>query len=173
MLAVMNGDISQASLLFKRYHTSVYSYLARINRDSQIAQDMTQNVFEKMIKYRNSYQQQKCFKAWLFTIARNVNIDHHRKKKYSITDEHVDMVDSAMGVHQRMEQQENNKKLHMAMDRLAPEEKELLVLTKFERMKYHQVSTMMGMSESALKVKAHRAMKKLRTILINELNYEY
>lgn len=173
MLTVSRGDISQAGVLFERYHKSVYSYLARINRDQTIAKDLTQNVFEKMIKYRGSYDDRNNFKAWLFSIARNVNIDQHRKRSHLGLPEGVEKIDDSDSVHEVMEKDERHHKLMRALDLLPAEEKEIIVLTKFEKMKYQEVSKLTGMTETALKVKAHRTIKKLRSILINDLKYEY
>lgn len=173
MSAVTDGDIAQASLLYERYHSSVYSYLARVNSDAFLAKDLTQNVFEKMIKYRKSYKEQQNFKAWLFTIARNVNIDHHRRKTYSVPSTDIDIQDVSLNAQQQLEYSENHRKLLTALDLLPEEDRELIVLSKFEKMKYKEIAKMTNISEATLKVKAHRALKKLRTILINDLDYEY
>lgn len=174
MAAVAAGDIRKASLLFDRYHSNVYNYLMKVNQNRMLAEDLTQNVFEKMIKYRSSFKGQKSFKGWLFTIVRNANIDHHRKRKYqSIDDSYLEVAVCDSDAHRSMEEKERNKYLMEAIDRLSLEEKEILVLTKFEKMKYSEVSKITGMTESALKVKAHRSIKKLRSILVNDIKYEY
>ena len=68
---------------------------------------------------------------------------------------------------------ENKKYLMEAINRLPEDERELLILTKFEKMKYSEVAQITGIAESTLKVKAHRTIKKLRSILINDIKYEY
>ena len=174
MNLVVNGDIRKASILFDRYHVNVYSYLLKVNRDRMLAEDLTQNVFEKMIKYKASFDGKKSFKAWLFTIVRNANIDHHRKRKYdSLDDGYMQVESSEKDAQKQMESKEGNEQLMAAINMLPEEEKEILMLSKFERLKYSEISKIMGLSESALKVKAHRSIKKLRTILVNDLRYEY
>jgi len=174
MASVSAGDIRKASILFDRYHANVYNYLMKVNQNKMLAEDLTQNVFEKVIKYRSSFKGQTSFKGWLFTIVRNANIDHHRKRKYqSIDDSYHEVAACDSDAHKSMEVEERNKYLMEAINRLPQEEKEILVMTKFEKMKYSEVSKITGMSESALKVKAHRSIKKLRSILINDIKYEY
>lgn len=174
MNLVVDGDISKASILFDRYHVNVYSYLLKVNRDKMLAEDLTQNVFEKMIKYKSSYDGQKCFKAWLFTIVRNANIDHHRKRKYdSLDDSYLQVETGDKDAQSQLETKEGNQRLMAAINMLPEDEKELLILSKFERLKYAEISKIVGMTESALKVKAHRSIKKLRAILINDIRYEY
>ena len=150
MKAVAAGDIRKASMLFDRYHVNVYNYLMKVNQNKMLAEDLTQNVFEKMIKYKSSFQGQNSFKGWLFTIVRNANIDHHRKRKYqSIDDSCTEMATCDSDAHRTMEIAEQNKYLMEAISRLPIEEKEILVMTKFEKMKYSEVSKITGLSESA------------------------
>ncbi len=174
MNLVAGGDINKAAILFDRYHVNVYSYLLKVNRDKMLAEDLTQNVFEKMIKYKSSYDGQKSFKAWLFTIVRNTNIDHHRKRKYdSLNDSYLEVKACEKNAQKLLEAKEGNEQLMAAINMLREDEKELLILSKFEKLKYAEISNIMGISESALKVKAHRSIKKLRTILVNDIRYEY
>ncbi|MEM9547731.1 MAG: RNA polymerase sigma factor [Bacteroidota bacterium] len=174
MNLVVKGDIKKASVLFDRYHVNVYSYLLKVNRDKMLAEDLTQNVFEKMIKYKSSFDGKKSFKAWLFTIVRNANIDHHRKRKYdSLDDSYLQVESTERDAQKQLESKEGSAHLMAAINMLPEEEKEILMLSKFERLKYAEISRIMGLSESALKVKAHRSIKKLRTILVNDLRYEY
>ena len=128
---VANGDITKASILFDRYHVAVYNYLAKVNRDKSLAEDLTQNAFEKLIKYRSSYGNKKSFKAWLFTIVRNVNIDHHRRKKvYSESTEILSIPDGVQSAQKNLETQEKNDQLMQAIHKLSNEEKEIILLTK-------------------------------------------
>lgn len=174
MNLVINGEIGKASILFDRYHVNVYSYLLKVNRNKMLAEDLTQNVFEKMIKYRASFDGKKSFKAWLFTIVRNTNIDHHRKRKYDSLDDSYLEVQSCDGDAQnQLEVREGKDQLMKAINMLPPDEKEILILSKFEKLKYSEISKITGYTESALKVKAHRSIKKLRNILVNDLRYEY
>jgi len=174
MNLVADGDIKKASILFDRYHVNVYNYLLKVNRDKMLAEDLTQNVFEKVIKYKSSFNGKKSFKAWLFTIVRNTNIDHHRKRKYdSLDDSYLQVKTGDHDAQRQLEDKEGSACLMAAINCLPKDEKELLILSKFERMKYSEISKILGMTESALKVKVHRSIKKLRTILINDIRYEY
>lgn len=174
MNLVAAGDIKKASLLFDRYHANVYNYLLKVNRNKMLAEDLTQNVFEKMIKYRASFNGKSSFKGWLFTIVRNTNIDHHRKRKYaSLDDSYLEVKSENCDAQQQMEIQEGNSHLMQAINRLNEQDRELLILSKFEKLKYSEIAVIMGLTESAIKVKAHRTIKKLRNILINDMKYEY
>src|SRR5688572_20868909 len=83
--AVKSGDLQQATLLFERYNKRIYNFLARMTVDRALAEDLTQNVFLRIIKYRNSYREGAKFQSWIYQIARNVFSDHYQtvKNRYS------------------------------------------------------------------------------------------
>jgi RNA polymerase sigma factor (sigma-70 family) len=164
MEAVKNGDVQQASLLFERYNKRIYNFLARMTMDRALAEDLTQNVFLRIIKYRNSYREGLRFQSWIYQVARNIFSDHYQKHKNKISDfvevekvsEHIS--DSEEG-HDREEQE---KLLKRSMAMLSEEQRELLVLTRFQHMKYEDVAVLMETSVANIKVKVHRAIGKLR-----------
>jgi RNA polymerase sigma factor (sigma-70 family) len=164
MEAVKTGDLQQASLLFDRYHRRLYNFLARMAMDRDLAEDLTQNVFLRMIKYRTSYREGARFQSWIYQVARNVFSDHYQsiKNKKSdfvdvekMSDRMPDNEDTAI-----MDEQE--KLLHRSMALLTEEQRELLVLTRYQQMKYEEVAAIMDTTVANIKVKVHRAIAKLR-----------
>ena len=57
MEAVKNGELQQASVLFARYHKRIFNFLRQYLNDTMLAEDLTQNVFLRLIKYRSSYRE--------------------------------------------------------------------------------------------------------------------
>src|SRR5260221_14328198 len=80
MEAVKNGDLQQASLLFERYHKRIFNFLARLASDRELAEDLTQNVFLRMMKYSGSYKEGLKFQSWIYQMARNALLAHYRAK---------------------------------------------------------------------------------------------
>ncbi|MEM9363026.1 MAG: sigma factor, partial [Bacteroidota bacterium] len=68
MQKVATGDLDLLKLLFDRHHTHVYNFLYKMSGDRMLSEDLTQDVFYKVIKYRGSYKNGS-FVSWLFTIA--------------------------------------------------------------------------------------------------------
>lgn len=164
MEAVKRGDLQQASLLFERYHKRIFNFLARMTTDRESAGDLTQNVFLRMMKYRVSYNGDR-FESWIYRIARNVFADHYQttKSKTSFIDIgkiHGQIPDSE----DEEDHDEREKILHASLMRLPVEQRELLVLTRFQHMKYEEVAGMMNTTVSNVKVKVHRAIQKLKEI---------
>ena len=164
MEAVKNGDLQQASLLFDRYNKRLFNFLARMTQDRELAEDLTQNVFLRMIRYRNSYRDGLKFQSWIYKVARNVFSDHYQANKNKRSDfvaiEKIS--EKVMDSDEEKQQEENEKLLQRSMSLLNEEQRELLVLTRFQHLKYEDVAVMMDTTVANIKVKVHRAIAKLR-----------
>jgi RNA polymerase sigma factor (sigma-70 family) len=164
MEAVKNGDLQQASLLFDRYHKRLFNFLARMCMDRDLAEDLTQNVFLRLIKYRTSYREGARFQSWIYQVARNVFSDHYQTVKNKKAD-FVDvekMGDWMADQNESAEMDEQEKLLHRSLALLNEEQRELLVLTRFQHMKYEEVAVLMDTTVANIKVKVHRAIGRLR-----------
>ncbi len=164
MEAVKNGDLNQASVLFTRYAKPIYNFLVRMTMDRAAAEDLTQNVFVRILRYRKSYRDGARFQTWIYQVARNVFSDHYRQQRnqrQSFVD--VEHVSATMAdADDTVIQQEKEALLHKCLQRLDPEQRELLVLTRFERLKYEEVAVIMNTTVANIKVRVHRAIGKLR-----------
>ncbi len=164
MLNVARGELQQLSVLFDRYKGPIYSFFYRTSRNQMLSEDLTQNVFEKIIKYKHTYKDDTSFKAWIFRIARNVNHDDFRKNKLKLN-RNVEISElniAESNLEATEEKREREHLLYCAIDRLEPLDKETLLLAKIEKMKYADVAKVQGCTESAVKVRVFRAIKKLK-----------
>lgn len=164
MEAVKNGDLQQASVLFDRYNKRIYNFLARMTMSKVLAEDLTQNVFLRMIKYRNSYRDGNKFHSWIYQIARNTFSDHYQMHKNRFTG-FVDVEKVSESIAEKedgIEQDERERILHKSLGLLSEEQRELLVLTRFQHLKYEEVAILMDTTVANIKVKVHRAIQKLR-----------
>jgi len=164
MEAVKNGNLQHASALFDRYNKPIFNFLARLAMDRDLAEDLTQNVFYRIIKYRNSYKEGSRFQSWIYQVARNVFSDHYQthKNKFSGFVDVEKVSDHLTDESEAMGMDEKEKLLHRSMALLSEEQRELLVLTRFQHMKYEEVATIMDTTVANIKVKVHRAIAKLR-----------
>ncbi len=164
MQKVKEGDFAQAAILFHRHHCKIYHYLGKMSGDYHLAEDLTQNVFEKLIMHRNSFDVDRNFEGWIYRIARNVFLDHvDQRKKMPI--QNIDRYISEMHVTtEPTTDHDQENKLHKALDALSVDDRELLIWTRFKKMKYHEVAKLLGTTESNIKVKVFRAIEKLRTL---------
>jgi len=164
MLEVKQGDLKKASVLFDRYNKRLYNFFVKITFDRDLGHDLTQNTFLRMIKYRKTYKEGNKFQSWIYQMARNIYADHYRKNKMLFSDyTEVDTIKHKISlVDETMVEDEREKLLYISLFRLTPEQREVLILTKFQKMKYEEVAQVLDTSEANVKVKVHRAIKALR-----------
>lgn len=168
MDAVQAGELNQLNELVRRYQNRIYSYFLKSILDADDSADLTQNVFIRVLKYRESYKSGSNFEFWLFQIARNQVRDYFRKAK-SRKDrfQEVDVLpDQADELGE--EQLEREQKLMQAMSQLPEEKRELLVLSKFQGMKYEQIALLRNTSVENIKVQVHRTIKQLKVLYFDD-----
>ena len=166
MEAVKKGDLAQSALLFERYHRPIFNFFLKQNYDKEASEDMTQQVFLRLLKYRSSYQKGKSFRPWVYQIARNVRASYY-KGQVAKKDQFADIesvTEELAGNAESLEQADRERQLHRALAQLGEEDRELLNLSRFQQLKYEEISTLTGYSVGAIKVKIHRAIKKLKGI---------
>ena len=96
-------------------------------------------------------------------MARNVHLDHYKQQRKTterfkpVQDDHYDVSDQ-----EERFKEDDFERLNRALQELRPDLREIIVLSRFEGLKYEEISKMMDMSVSAIKVQVHRAIKQLR-----------
>lgn len=160
MNRVAAGELDCLRLLFDRYHTWIFNFFLQKLRDRELSEDLTQNTFYKVLKNRSSYNGGR-FVSWIFQIARNLGNDHFRKTKQM---QPTTALEEAGELADLPESGEQLAILQLAMQQLGESDRELLILSRFKGMKYAQIAEMMGLSEANVRIKAHRAIKRLRTL---------
>lgn len=167
MLKVKEGDLDRLGLLFERYKRPLYGFFYNMSKDGELAEDLVQNVFVRILKYRYLFRGEGDFRTWMFHIARNVNHDNFRKDKIRHKDAIEDWEDHLPDDHDSMasfQKDEELQLLSMAMDRLPEEKRELLLLSKYQDKKYKEIGEILGCTEGAVKVKVFRALQDLRAV---------
>lgn len=169
MLQVKSGQTRHLGLLYERYKKKLFGYFYNMNRDQSLSEDLVQNTFERVLKYKHTYKEENHFMAWLFQIARNVNNDHGRSlKRHRVEEMSTERHDvgKADDLDHKMDMQAHAVMLHKALDRLPEEKKELLVLSKLKELKHKEVAAIVGSTEGGVRTKVHRAMNDLKTVFL-------
>lgn len=165
MNRVKDGHLEEMSELFERYHVKIYNYLLKLTYDRSVSQDLTQNLFYRIIKYRQTFKDIHSFKSWIYQLARNIHIDYC-KSRNKISDQFtsVDKFDENTTEEQNGFGEEEYVRLEKAMSRLKPEQKEILILSRFQGLKYSEISAIHNTSVPAVKVQVYRTIKELRNL---------
>lgn len=167
MLDVSRGNLDAMAHIFERYNKRLYNFYFQMIRDKDACEDMTQAVFYKVMRYRTSYKGGQ-FVSWIFKIARNVFSDHYQKSKKTSNTENLEFV-ASKNADSKIERNDDIAHLHYALNILNKEEKELIILNRFQGIKYDKIADIIGSSEGAVKVKIHRIIKKLKTVYLETI----
>ncbi|MDX1631548.1 MAG: RNA polymerase sigma factor [Thermoanaerobaculia bacterium] len=164
MARVRDGDLARLSILFDRHHRRLFGYCFNFVRDRTAAEDLVQEVFVRMLKYRHSYREQGRFEAWMFRMARNVCLDHVDRRGIEIPVEEIPReADESpeAGPDAVAAGREELRILERALGRLPEEKRDLLLLARFGSLTYDEIAETLGCTVGALKVRVHRALKQL------------
>ncbi len=168
MIKIQAGQSDKLGLLFERYNKQLYGFFVRLTHDTALSEDLVQNVFLRILKYKGSFNPEKRFTTWMYQIARNVFHDQYRKKsnKENPVDEFKQHEPSEEMNVMQSEQDERVKLLQKALEALPEDKKEILIMSRYQGLRYKEIGEIFNCSETAIKVKAHRAMKELKTIYL-------
>ncbi|MEM1326046.1 MAG: RNA polymerase sigma factor [Bacteroidota bacterium] len=164
MQAVQQGKQKALGTLFERYQQCLFSYFMRMTWDRPLSEDLTQETFERIWKYRSSFQASRVFKAWLYQIARNVCVKHlNRSKRMPMqTLDTWQNYGTEKTIQDNWQDTEQVQQLNQALSRLSHDHREVLLLTRYTGMKYAEAAEALGCSVSAVKVRVFRATEQLR-----------
>jgi RNA polymerase sigma factor (sigma-70 family) len=165
MLAVRNGEVAQFAVLFERHHDRLFSFFYRMTADPPASEDLTQEVFVRMLKYRASFGEDSEFRAWMYQIARNVRADHFRKRMAE-TELPVEMQAHERPASVQLERDEELSVLQRALLVLPEDKREILILARYEEMKYEAIAALLQIEVGAVKVRVHRALRELRAVYL-------
>lgn len=167
MLKVKSGDLDKMGLLYQRYHQQLYGFFFKMCGKSSISEDMVQNVFFRMLKYRHTYKGEGSFKTWIYHLSRNVFADQYRKNKRFNFSEDMAKYETTIEKEQNQEEllieYQDRILLRRAIGQLSEEKRELLILSKYQGLKYEEIADILNCSAGALKVRLHRIIKELQT----------
>jgi RNA polymerase sigma-70 factor (ECF subfamily) len=162
MAQVRSGVGEMLGVLFDRYQLPLFNFYLKLTGDRTVSEDLVQEVFFRMLKYRQSYRPETPFRAWMYQIARNARVDHLRRRRPE-TQWEPEMSPTVAPADTAQQSQESAL-LHRALMRLAEDKREVLVLSRFQDLKYEEIAQLLGCEIGTVKTRVHRALKELREI---------
>ncbi len=176
----LEGRDSAHRELIKRYERPVFSLVFRMVGNRELAEDLTQDTFVKVLSHLERYRSDFKFSSWIFKIANNVAIDHLRKKQldtisidgspYSETPDDVessrfDIADDAEDALDEIEARELGSSIERAIAGLRPEYRACILLRHVEDRSYEEIAAALDLPLGTVKTYIHRARHQLREAL--------
>ena len=168
MLAVRQGEVGRLGTLFDRHHQRIYRFCLRLTGDPAASEDLVQDIFMRVLKYRRTYRGDRDFLPWLYRLARNATNDHFRRtaRRRETGDEIPDRASGDPTPWEGLESREEARLMRRALLELPVARREVLVLSRFEQRRYDEIAGLLGCSAGAVKVRVHRALKQLREVYL-------
>lgn len=161
MIRYQGGDESAFEEIYSRYNKKIYGFIMRRLTNPDISAELFQETFLRLHRGRNLYRPEMPFKPWLYTIASNLIRDRLKAKEPKIAElpegEDPDYPSGAIpdGSHTLVSFKE-------AFTTLTEDQREALILSRFQGLKYEQIGTVMGKSTEAVNQLIQRALRQLR-----------
>lgn len=170
VLAAKRGDPDGFAALLARYQNRLYRYLLRWVRNEATAEDLFQQTWVRVLENIRGLDPQRNFEAWLFSVARNLAIDHLRRYQPRSLDEPVGddlpvstrVSDGGPGALDRMMRAELDGLVRRALESQPPVYREILSLRFEEEMKLDEIAELLDIPLSTAKSRLCRALERLR-----------
>lgn len=162
------GDVNALGRLYDRHRESIFRYLWIRLDDRQLAEDLTGDVFMRMLDALPRYQMKGLpFRAWLYRIAHNLLIDYFRKLNHHMVVP-LDIVEEQRAgddPDRAVEQILLSERLQAALMNLEPTQCDVVTLRFLVGLSLHETALTLGKTESAIKALQHRGLSSLRRVL--------
>ncbi len=160
------GNPDACGELYQRYYQDIYRYLFYRTSNPQIAEDLTGEVFLKMVQALPRYQIKAVpFRAWLFQIARNLAIDHYRRTQ---SHPHQDLDETLASqdpdIHTTVEGRLTSDNLRDFLEKIEESQRDVLLLRFIEDLSLSDTAAVLHKSEDAIKGLQRRALLALRAL---------
>ena len=169
MLAVREGDLDRLGELFERHHRPLFGFFVRSTGRHAASEDLVQTVFMRILKYRHTYRDEGNIRTWMYHLARKCLADYFHAQS-----RHPSPVDDEFlaGVHdendtdgaRHAEKADHLSLLQTALAEMPEDQRELIVLHRFQQLSHEELASLHDCSEGAIKVRVHRALNHLKDI---------
>jgi RNA polymerase sigma-70 factor, ECF subfamily len=156
---------SSIVIIYNEHYLDVYRFLVCFSGNQNDAEDMTQEVFIRVLKNLPNFNSGKNLKTWIFSIAKHVAVDHYRKKKFAsvFKDGFFKQLESDDNKpDEEFEINEIKQIVHEAISKLKPKHRAVVILRGINEFSIKETSEILQCSESKVKVDYHRALKDLK-----------
>jgi len=163
MLEVRAGDVGKLEVLFDRHSRALFRYFMHLTSDRALSEDLVQDVFFRILKYRHTYQPETSFRAWMYQIGRNAYLDElgKRKPEIGLPDHVLELVGGEPGPDRQLESRQDAALVRRALAALPREKREVLVMSRFMDLKYDEIASVLKCEVGTVKVRVYRALREL------------
>ncbi|GAB3303745.1 RNA polymerase sigma factor [Luteimonas notoginsengisoli] len=170
MLAYAAGRTTAFEQLYARHRTRLYRFLLRQLRDGALADDLFQDIWQRVIAARAGWTPEASFSSWLYRIAHNRIADHWRSQQYrppapENADERTARIPDPDTPERTLSEFEQRRGMQLALDELPEEQREVILLRLEQELTLEEIGAITGVGRETVKSRLRYAMDKLRARL--------
>ena len=167
---VINGDTNAFVYLVDNYKNMVFGLAFKMTKSREEAEEVSQDTFIKAYKNLNKFKGDSKFSTWLYRIAYHTSLDAIKKNKnanatFDINEVTFNQIKAVEHILEGIERKERAKVMDACLQKLPDEERSIIWMFYYDELSLKEIIEVTGISEANLKVKLHRARKKLLTIV--------
>jgi len=163
MQEVRGGDVGKLELLFDRHHRPLFRYFVRLTSDRAWSEDLVQEVFFRILKYRHTWQAETSFRAWMYQVGRNAWLDQagRRKGEVALPENAGEFGSVDTPADRQVQTKQEAVLLRRALAAMPPEKREVLVMSRYQELKYEEIASVLKCEVGTVKVRVYRALREL------------
>jgi RNA polymerase sigma factor (sigma-70 family) len=165
MMRFRQGDARAFESLFQRHARPVSGYLARLTGSPAVAEDLTQQTFLSLVRARGRFQEGARVRPWLYAIATNAARDWRRRKRPEDLTARGELPATVAAETPAPRDAGLERAVRRALAELPEGQRIPIMLHRFEGMSFAEIAEALGLTETAVKVRAHRGYARLRELL--------
>ena len=168
------GDNSAFEEIVKRHKEHIIYFIARYTKNTDIAEDISQDVFVYLLLHKDQYDFKYSFKTYLYMIAKCRAINYLKREKRAISGlDYNNLYIEDNNLEEIVYKNETSQNIRMVINKLKPDYQAVIYLTSLEGFKYKEVAKIMDKNVGQIKVMLNRAKRKLKEALEKEgFSYE-
>ena len=187
MMRFQGGDRDSFAILVRRHKTPIFNFILRQIRNHTTAEDLTQDVFVRVVRSAASFKHEARFTTWIYSIARNLCIDHLRKMSLRrhpsldqassrdkdgptlgdrIANEHP-----SSSAHRQVTSNDIAQRVVVAVEALPPEQREVFLLRQLGKVPFKEIAKLTGVPENTVKSRMRYALERLQQALAEYEDY--
>lgn len=161
---IRDGDVEAFENLIDLYKQKVFNYCLRMTNNYYIAEDLAQDVFIKVYQRITTYDSSKSsLSTWIYVICRNTCLNYLRDtKKKTLCEVDPQLLGTVLTPEDLILQEEERQRLLTALNSLSVQDRELIIMTDYLRLKYREVGEIMGIPTGTVKSRLHGIRQKLK-----------
>jgi RNA polymerase sigma-70 factor (ECF subfamily) len=187
MMQFQGGERSAFTILVRRHKTPIFNFILRQVRTRATAEDLTQDVFVRVVQNAATFKHEARFTTWVYSIARNLCIDHLRKMSLrrhpsldqasgkdkdgptlgeKVADDHP-----SAAADRRVTATDIGERIIVAVEALPPEQREVFLLRQLAKVPFKEIAKMTGVPENTVKSRMRYALERLQEALSEYEDY--